>query len=157
MGGRKFELTEDTLSVIEEIGADGKRQKSVVPVPFPLLAVRGVGGPDDEEQRRGKDVLRVGDHVMARKSEKYGNYLEVFTPYWKEIARSGFLEVPLMPGSVSLWGSDAGRHWEFAQEICAVGRAQYGVLFAVPLDAHVRHSTSAPVPCRQGRRSSRPP
>ena len=105
--------------VIEEIGADGKKQKSVVPVPFPLLAVRGVGGPDDEEQRRGKDVLRVGDHVMARKSEKYGNYLEVFTPYWKEIARSGLLEVPLMPGSVSLWGSDAGRHWEFAQEICA--------------------------------------
>lgn len=111
--------------VIMQADADGKPRKAVVPVPFNLVAVRGVGGPDDDEANMGKDVLRVGDHLKARTS-KYGSYLESFTPYWKEIARSGLLEVPLMPGSVSLWGTDAGRHWEFAQEICAEKlRAKY--------------------------------
>ena len=105
--------------LIAERGADGEIKKTVSPVQFPLLAVRGVGGADEDERLRAKDVLRMGDHIAARKSEKYGNYLEVFTPYWKEIARSGFLEVPLMPGSVSIWGTEPGRHWEFAQEICA--------------------------------------
>jgi hypothetical protein len=32
--------------------------------------------------------------------------------------QSGFLETPLQPGSLSLYGSDPTRHFEFATEIC---------------------------------------
>ena len=39
--------------------------------------------------------------------------------YWREIAQSGFLEVPLMPGSVSIFGKNPAEHFQFANEICA--------------------------------------
>jgi hypothetical protein len=40
-------------------------------------------------------------------------------PYWREVMQSGFLETPLMPGSLSLFGRDAAEHYRFAQEVCA--------------------------------------
>ena len=84
------------------------------PIPFPLVAVRGF--PWNKFGVREKDVLRRGDHVFATRS-KYGQYLAEMAPYWREIMQSGFLETPLQPGSLSLFGSDPARHYEFAQEV----------------------------------------
>jgi hypothetical protein len=85
------------------------------PLPFPLVAVRGF--PWDKFGVREKDTLRRGDHVFATRSQ-YGQYLAEMAPYWREIMQSGFLETPLQPGSLSLYGSDPTRHFEFATEIC---------------------------------------
>lgn len=85
------------------------------PLPFPLVAVRGF--PWDKFGVREKDTLRRGDHVFATRSQ-YGQYLAEMAPYWREIMQSGFLETPLQPGSLSLYGSDSTRHFEFATEIC---------------------------------------
>lgn len=86
------------------------------PLPFPLVAMRGF--PWDKFGVREKDTLRRGDHVFATRS-KFGQYLAEMAPYWREIMQSGFLETPLMPGSLSLYGSDPARHFEFATEVCA--------------------------------------
>lgn len=85
------------------------------PLPFPLVAMRGF--PWDKFGVREKDTLRRGDHVFATRSQ-YGQYLAEMAPYWREIMQSGFLETPLQAGSLSLYGSDAARHFEFATEIC---------------------------------------
>jgi len=85
------------------------------PLPFPLVAMRGF--PWDKFGVREKDTLRRGDHVFATRSQ-YGQYLAEMAPYWREIMQSGFLETPLMAGSLSLYGSDATKHFEFATEIC---------------------------------------
>ena len=85
------------------------------PLPFPLVAMRGF--PWDKFGVREKDTLRRGDHVFATRSQ-YGQYLAEMAPYWREIMQSGFLETPLQPGSLSLYGSDSTRHFEFATEIC---------------------------------------
>ena len=85
------------------------------PLPFPLVAMRGF--PWDKFGVREKDTLRRGDHVFATRSQ-YGQYLAEMAPYWREIMQSGFLETPLQPGSLSLYGSDPARHFEFATEIC---------------------------------------
>lgn len=84
------------------------------PIPFPIVAVRGF--PWNKFGIRQKDVLRRGDHVFATRSQ-YGQYLAEMAPYWREIMQSGFLETPLQPGSLSLFGSDPTRHYEFAQEV----------------------------------------
>lgn len=85
------------------------------PLPFPLVAVRGF--PWDKFGVRDKDLLRRGDHVFATRSQ-YGQYLAEMAPYWREIMQSGFLETPLMAGSISLFGTDPTRHFEFATEVC---------------------------------------
>lgn len=87
-----------------------------MPLPFQLCQTRGVGWSNFDEKR--KDRLRGGDHVCVRPSP-HGEYLEVLAPYWREIAQSGFLETPLMPGSVSLFGADRAAHWQFASEVAA--------------------------------------
>nr|DAE44776.1 MAG TPA: Large Terminase [Caudoviricetes sp.] len=88
--------------------------RKTVPLPFQLCAMRGFGwrqfGSGRAEHQRG------GDHVFATRSD-YGDYLAVHAPYWREIAQSGFLETPLMPGSCSLFGSDPKEHWQFATEV----------------------------------------
>ena len=85
------------------------------PLPFPLVAMRGF--PWDKFGVREKDTLRRGDHVFATRSQ-YGQYLAEMAPYWREIMQSGFLETPLQAGSLSLYGDDPARHFEFATEIC---------------------------------------
>jgi hypothetical protein len=85
-------------------------------LPFPLVAVRGF--PWNKFGTRAKDMLRRGDHVFATRSQ-YGEYLAVMSPYWREIMQSSFLETPLMPGSLSIYGSTASDHYDFANEICA--------------------------------------
>ena len=40
-------------------------------------------------------------------------------PYWREVMQSGYLETPLMDGSLSLFGTDAAVHFQYATEICA--------------------------------------
>ena len=85
-------------------------------VPFPLVAVRGF--PWNKFGTRSKDMLRRGDHVFATRSQ-YGEYLAVMSPYWREIMQSGFLETPLTPGSLSIYGSRAADHFEFANEVAA--------------------------------------
>lgn len=45
--------------------------------------------------------------------------MAVHAPYWREIAQAGFLETALMPGSVSLFGTESARHYEFANEVAA--------------------------------------
>ena len=85
------------------------------PIPFQVVAMRGF--PWDKFGVRDKDTLRRGDHVFATRS-KYGQYLAEMAPYWREIAQSSVLETPLQPGSLSLYGSNAARHFEFATEFC---------------------------------------
>lgn len=88
--------------------------RKTVPLPFQLCAMRGFGwkqfGMGRAEHQRG------GDHVFATRSD-YGDYLAIHAPYWREIAQSGFLETPLMPGSCSLYGVDKKAHWQFALEV----------------------------------------
>ena len=90
--------------------------RKTAPLPFPLVAVRGF--PWNKFGTRSKDMLRRGDHVFATRSQ-YGEYLAEMAPYWREVMQSGFLETPLMPGSLSLYGSSAVDHYEFANEIAA--------------------------------------
>ena len=89
--------------------------RKTMPLPFPLVAMRGF--PWDKFGVRDKDTLRRGDHVFATRSQ-YGQYLAEMAPYWREIMQSGFLETPLQPGSLSLYGSDPTQHFEFATEVC---------------------------------------
>lgn len=85
-------------------------------LPFQVCAVRGFGWQQFGSGR--KDPVGRGDHVFVTRSE-FGEYLAVHAPYWREVFQSGFLETPLMPGSVSLFGDDPMRHWAFANEVCA--------------------------------------
>ena len=104
-----------SLYVIRKTGVrlgDGSR----VPVPFQMVAVRGF--PWNKFGTRSKDMLRRSDHVFATRSQ-YGEYLAEMAPYWREIMQSGFLETPLMPGSLSLYGTNPVEHFELANEICA--------------------------------------
>ena len=87
-----------------------------VPVGFPLVAMRGF--PWNKFGTRASDILRRGDHIFATRS-KYGEYLAYMAPYWREIQQSGWLETPLMPGSLSLFGQDALAHTQLATEVCA--------------------------------------
>lgn len=86
-----------------------------VPFPFPLVAMRGYAW--NKFGTKKKDMLRRGDHVFATRSQ-YGEYLAEMAPFWREVMQSGFLETPLMPGSLSLYGSNASIHRELAQEVC---------------------------------------
>ena len=86
-----------------------------VPFPFPIVAMRGF--PWNKFGVRRKDLLRRGDHVFLTRSQ-YGEYLAEMAPYWREVMQSGFLETPLMPGSLSIFGHNPQQHAEFAQEIC---------------------------------------
>lgn len=85
-------------------------------LPFQLCACRGFGWR--QFGGRKDDIVRGGDHVFATRSD-FGEYLAIHAPYWREIAQSGFHETPLTPGSTSVYGSDAARHWDFAQEVAA--------------------------------------
>ena len=87
-----------------------------IPTGFPIVAMRGF--PWNKFGTRKEDMLRRGDHVFATRS-RYGEYLAFMAPYWREVMQSGFLETPLMEGSLSLFGRDAGTHFQFATEICA--------------------------------------
>lgn len=87
-----------------------------VPVGFPIVAMRGF--PWNKFGTRAADILRRGDHIFATRS-KYGEYLAFMAPYWREIQQSGWLETPLMPGSLSIFGQDALTHTQLATEVCA--------------------------------------
>lgn len=87
-----------------------------IPVGFPIVAMRGF--PWNKFGTRKADMLRRGDHIFATRS-RYGEYLAFMAPYWREVMQSGFLETPLMPGSLSLFGRDAAEHYRFSQEVCA--------------------------------------
>ena len=87
-----------------------------VPVGFPIVAMRGF--PWNKFGTRASDILRRGDHIFATRS-KYGEYLAFMAPYWREIQQSGWLETPLMPGSLSIFGQDALTHTQLATEVCA--------------------------------------
>lgn len=90
--------------------------RKTVPLPFPLVAVRGF--PWNKFGTRSKDVLRRGDHIFATRSQ-YGEYLAEMAPYWREVMQSGFLETPLQPGSLSIYGKNPAEHYEFANEVAA--------------------------------------
>ena len=87
-----------------------------MPVGFPIVAMRGF--PWNKFGTRKTDMLRRGDHIFATRS-RYGEYLAYMAPYWREVMQGGFLETALMPGSLSLFGTDAAEHYRFAQEIVA--------------------------------------
>jgi hypothetical protein len=87
-----------------------------MPVGFPLLSMRGF--PWNKFGTRKADMLRRGDHIFATRS-RFGEYLAYMAPYWREVMQTGFLEHPLMPGSLSVFGRDASEHYRFAQEIVA--------------------------------------
>lgn len=87
-----------------------------IPTGFPIVAMRGFAW--NKFGTRKEDILRRGDHIFATRS-RYGEYLAFMAPYWREIMQSGFLETPLMEGSLSLFGRDAGAHFQFATEVCA--------------------------------------
>lgn len=85
-------------------------------LPFQVCAVRGFGWQQFGNGHKGH--AGIGDHVFVTRSE-FGEYLAVHSPYWREVAQSGFLETPLMPGSCSMFGDDPAKHWQFANEVCA--------------------------------------
>jgi hypothetical protein len=87
-----------------------------IPTGFPIVAMRGF--PWNKFGTRKEDILRRGDHIFATRS-RYGEYLAFMAPYWREIMQSGFLETPLMEGSLSLFGRDAGAHFQYATEVCS--------------------------------------
>ena len=92
------------------------RQK--LAIPFNLVAMRGF--PWNKFGTRESDVLRrdSSGYVFATRSQ-YGEYIAQMSAYWREIAQSGFVETPLMPGSVSIFGKSATEHFQLANEICA--------------------------------------
>lgn len=90
--------------------------RKTTPLPFRLVAVRSFSW--NRFGIRKKDVLRRGDHIFASVSQ-YGNYLAMMAQYWREIMQSGFLESPLMPGSISLYGRNPNEHFTLANEVCA--------------------------------------
>jgi len=87
-----------------------------LPLGFPIASMRGF--PWNKFGTRKEDMLRRGDHIFATRS-RFGEYLAFMAPYWREVMQSGFLETPLMPGSLSIFGRDAAEHYRFAQEIVA--------------------------------------
>lgn len=86
-------------------------------LPCSLVMCRGAGWSQFSTGPRA-DLVGRGDHIEARKSQ-YGQYLSVHAPYWREVAQSGLLETPLMPGSLCLFGADPLAHRGFAAEVCA--------------------------------------
>lgn len=89
------------------------RQK--VALPFALISTKGVG---DTFRPRKDEIVYSGDHVWGSNTE-LGEYITVVSAYWREKMQSGFLETPLMPGSLSLYGTDPIAHATIANEICA--------------------------------------
>ena len=64
----------------------------------------------------------IGVTTSARYGSRWGKYFWIRRLIeWQqdEISMSGFGETPLMPGSISVWGSNPLQHWEFANEICS--------------------------------------
>ncbi len=59
----------------------------------------------------GVTILRDGMRVAFRK------YLGIQTDFWREIAQKSFRRRPLVPGSVSLFGTEARTHYDFALEV----------------------------------------
>ena len=92
------------------------RQKT--PLPFSLVAMRGF--PWNKFGTRQSDILRrdSSGYVFVTRSQ-YGEYIAQMSAYWREIAQSGFMEVPLMPGSLSIFGKNPADHFQLANEICA--------------------------------------
>lgn len=89
-------------------------------LPFVVCETRGFGW-NRFGVRKG-DMLRLGDHIFATRSPTGADYLAQMSPYWKEIMQASFLETPLMPGSLSLFGKTptgpGHDHYVLAQEIC---------------------------------------
>ncbi len=92
------------------------RQK--MPLPFALVAMRGF--PWNKFGTRQGDILRrdSSGYVFVTRSQ-YGEYIAQMSAYWREIAQSGFMETPLMPGSLSIFGKNPADHFQLANEICA--------------------------------------
>lgn len=92
------------------------RQK--VPLPFSLVAMRGF--PWNKFGTRSSDILRrdSSGYVFVTRSQ-YGEYIAQMSAYWREIAQSAFQEIPLMPGSISIFGKNPSEHFQLANEICA--------------------------------------
>ena len=86
-----------------------------VALPFQLTAMRGAGWKNYGTDKR--HALITGDNWAIYTNDTYGDYLEFNSPYWKEIMQSGFLETPLLPGSLSLFGIQSQPHWQFAVEV----------------------------------------
>jgi hypothetical protein len=85
--------------------------------PFQVCALKGSGWSNfGENKKQGK--IAEGDHCYAAES-LLGEYLSFHAPYWREIMLSGFLETPLMPGSLSIFGSNPTTHFDFATEVAA--------------------------------------
>ena len=105
--GYEAQSVHNTLAVV---------RKRVKP-PFQVCALKGAGWRNfGENSKAGK--IAQGDHVFAAVSPM-GEYLSVHAPYWREVMLSGFLETPLMPGSLSCFGSNPVEHYEFACEVAA--------------------------------------
>lgn len=86
-----------------------------VPLPFRLISTRGVG---PAFRVRKDELFATSDHVYGTRTA-LGDYLTVVSAYWREKMQSSFLETPLMPGSLSLYGKSPAAHAQFANEICA--------------------------------------
>lgn len=86
-----------------------------IPLPFKLISTKGVG---DNFRPRKDEVVLECDHMWGTRTA-LGEFISVVSPYWREQMQQGFLETPLMPGSLSLYGRDPVAHAAFANEICA--------------------------------------
>lgn len=88
------------------------------PLPFSLVAMRGF--PWNKFGTRQSDILRrdSSGYVFVTRSQ-FGEYIAQMSAFWREIAQSAFLEKPLMPGSLSIFGKKEIEHFQLASEICA--------------------------------------
>jgi hypothetical protein len=88
---------------------------------FPVIMSKGFGWKNYKpytrkgETRNG--IMAMGDHCHLSESEN-GVFLAAHTDYWKEEMQRSLLAPPLMPGSLSFWGDDNTRHYDFASELC---------------------------------------
>ena len=90
--------------------------KRTQPCEFLCIPVRGCAWNKFGLHR--KRIKHKGDHIQDETSQ-YGDHLAMMSPYWREIMQASFLETPLMPGSLSIYGNNNVEHFELAQEVAA--------------------------------------
>jgi hypothetical protein len=88
---------------------------------FPVIMSKGFGWKMYKPLKRSGEmangIMAMGDHCHLSESDN-GVFLAAHSDYWKEEMQRSLLAPPLMPGSLSFWGDDNTRHYDFATELC---------------------------------------
>ena len=83
-------------------------------IGIPCCMARGFSA--DKYRPYGKNVVgKPREQTHQTTSEVAGRFVAFNADYWREVSQRGWLATPGAPGSLSLF---AGRHVEFAEQIC---------------------------------------